>query len=91
MGSLGFGLTHQPPNRPFPPPGYFFPARSPFGAYQQVCARLSKDADSALMHAPRSPPISYFAAVRQVPFIPSPVGIGATSTASIQIIMIIYS
>lgn len=45
----------------FPPPGYFFPSppRSPFEAYQQVCARLSKDADNTLIHTPRSPPINF--------------------------------
>jgi hypothetical protein len=64
-------------------PWIFFPlpARSPFEAYQQVCARLSKHADNALIHAPRSPPIKFLHPSVKFPFTPSPVGSAPHSTA----------
>jgi hypothetical protein len=87
MGTLGFvslTLTHQPPNRPVfhPPLDIFFPAHSELGAYQQVCARLPKDADKC-SHARATIATDQFFCTRPVKFhLPSPptspVGIGAT-------------
>lgn len=52
--------THPPttPKPPFPRPGYFSPP-VPRSELINVCVRLSKDADNALIHAPRSPPINF--------------------------------